>query len=163
MTDLEITPENEPVVSAEAPIVAEPDKVEEVKPEVVVEETPVPKVTLDTKSNGAMPIPVAHVAIAEPSGPAVVSNGLVDEVYLSKAIYKNNNAKKSLTVHHLQRRLNELGYTSAYGDKDGWYGDGTQIAIDRFRKDNKLKGQGQIDKATFLAIFANDPNVDPQI
>lgn len=167
MTDLDLTPEKEPVKVeelVEAPIeLAAPEKVEEATPEVVEVIPATPKVTLDPKSKGAMPIPAVNVAIAEPAGPAVVSNGLVDTVSLSKAIYKNVNAKKSLTVHHLQRRLNELGYTSAYGDKDGWYGDGTQIAIDRFRLDNKIKATGQIDKDTFLAVFKGDPNVDPQI
>jgi hypothetical protein len=160
MNDLEITPEKEPeltpeVVEEPAIVVAEP----EVEPEVVVE---APKVTIDPKSKGAMPIPTAMVALPEPAGPAVVSDGLVDSVYLSKAIYRNNLARKSLTVHHLQRRLNELGYSVAYGDKDGWYGDGTQMAIDSFRADKKIKATGQIDKKTFLAIFENDPNVDPQ-
>jgi peptidoglycan hydrolase-like protein with peptidoglycan-binding domain len=160
MNDLEITPEKEPeltpeVVEEPAIAIAEP----EVEPEVVVE---APKVVVDPKSKGAMPIPTAMVALPEPAGPAVVSDGLVDSVYLSKAIYRNNLARKSLTVHHLQRRLNELGYSVAYGDKDGWYGDGTQMAIDSFRADRKIKATGQIDKKTFLAIFENDPNVDPQ-
>jgi peptidoglycan hydrolase-like protein with peptidoglycan-binding domain len=160
MNDLEITPEKEPeltpeVVEEPAIVIAEP----EVEPEVVVE---APKVVVDPKSKGAMPIPTAMVALPEPAGPAVVSDGLVDSVYLSKAIYRKNLAKKSLTVHHLQRRLNELGYSVAYADKDGWSGDGTQIAIDSFRADKKIEATGQIDKATFLAIFENDPNVDPQ-
>ena len=160
MNDLEITPEKEPeltpeVVEEPAIVVAEP----EVEPEVVVE---APKVVIDPKSKGAMPIPTAMVALPEPAGPAVVSDGLVDPVYLSKAVYRNTLARKSLTVHHLQRRLNELGYSVAYGDKDGWYGDGTQMAIDSFRADKKIEATGQIDKDTFLAIFENDPNVDPQ-
>ena len=166
MNDLEITPEKEPeltpeVVEEPALVVAEPELVAEpeVDPEVVVE---APKVIVDPKSKGAMPIPTAMVALPEPAGPAVVSDGLVDSVYLSKAIYRNTLARKSLTVHHLQRRLNELGYSVAYGDKDGWYGDGTQMAIDSFRADRKIKATGQIDKKTFLAIFENDPNVDPQ-
>jgi peptidoglycan hydrolase-like protein with peptidoglycan-binding domain len=160
MNDLEITPEKEPeltpaVVEEPAIVVAEP----EVEPEVVVE---APKVVVDPKSKGAMPIPTAMVDLPEPAGPAVVSDGLVDPVYLSKAVYRNTLARKSLTVHHLQRRLNELGYSVAYADKDGWYGDGTQIAIDSFRADKKIEATGQIDKETFLAIFKNDPNVDPQ-
>jgi hypothetical protein len=165
MNDLEITPEKEPeltpeVVEEPAIVVAEPELVAEpeVEPELVVE---APKVIVDPKSKGAMPIPTAMVALSEPAGPAVVSDGLVDPVYLSKAIYRNNLARKSLTVHHLQRRLNELGYSVAYGDKDGWYGDGTQMAIDSFRADKKIEATGQIDKDTFLAIFKNDPNVDP--
>lgn len=168
MTDLELTPEKEPELSlAEVveEVVATPAEpvAEVVEVEPVVEEEVKPSVTVNPKSKGAMPIPAAMVTLPEPAGPAVVSEGLVDPVHLSKAIYKNNLAKKSLTVHHLQRRLNELGYASAYGDKDGWYGDGTQIAIDLFRADQKIKATGQIDKDTFLAIFKNDPNVDPVV
>ena len=165
MNDLEITPEKEPELTPEVveEVVATPAEpvVEVVEVEPVVEEEIKPSVTVDTKSKGVMPIPASMVALAEPAGPAVVSDGLVDPVFLSKAIYRNNLARKSLTVHHLQRRLNELGYSVAYGDKDGWYGDGTQMAIDSFRADKKIEATGQIDKDTFLAIFKNDPNVDP--
>ena len=166
MNDLEITPEKEPELTPEVVeeviVAAEPEVVVEApQPEPVVEEVVEAPKFVAPKNKGAMPLPAEMVALPEPAGPAVVSSGLVDPVYLSKAIYKNALAKKSLTVHHLQRRLNELGYSVAYGDKDGWYGDGTQMAIDKFREDNKIKAEGQIDKETFLAIFKNDPNVDP--
>jgi hypothetical protein len=82
-----------------------------------------------------------------------------DVVHLSKCIYKNKYARKSLTIHHLQRRLNELGYKEAYSDKDGWFGDLTRRSVAEFQKDNNLEGDGNIDAKTFEAIFAGDPNV----
>ena len=167
MTDKETTPEITPeiVESNESEIVVtpEPEIAEIIEPEIVepVEEELVSVIKVDPKVKGAMPIPAAMVSLPQPAGPAVVSDGLVDEVKLSACVYKNLYAKKSLTVHHLQRRLNELGYTVAYGDRDGWYGEGTQRAIDAFREDRKIKSIGTIDAETFLAIFDGDPNVDP--
>lgn len=98
----------------------------------------------------------AHTAVAN----AVITPGAeADVVYLSKCVYKNKYARKSLTVHHLQRRLNELGYREAYSDKDGWFGDLTMSAVQAFQKDNNIEGDGTMNVATFEAIFANDPNV----
>ena len=68
-------------------------------------------------------------------------------------------ARKSLTVHHLQRRLAELGYGDAAADRDGWYGDLTKAAVESFQGDNKLEATGIIDADTFKRIFAGDPNV----
>lgn len=49
----------------------------------------------------------------------VVSGDDVDLVRLSMCVYKNKHARKSLSVHHLQRRLTELGHPSAASDNDG--------------------------------------------
>lgn len=92
----------------------------------------------------------------------VVSGGEYDVVHLSKAVYKNVAAKKSLTVHHLQRRLNEIGYHDAYLDKDGWYGDHTKNAVAAFQEDKKLGGDGMMDMQTMNAIFLGDNNVRVQ-
>lgn len=89
----------------------------------------------------------------------ITPNADADIVYLSKCVYKNKYARKSLTVHHLQRRLNELGYREAYSDKDGWFGDLTRSAVAAFQKDNNLEGEGNMNVATFQAIFAGDSNV----
>jgi peptidoglycan hydrolase-like protein with peptidoglycan-binding domain len=111
----------------------------------------------------AEPIPVninrVRDALPAPAGPAVVSNGVTDEVKLSACIYRNQYARKSLTVHHLQRRLGELGYAIALNDRDGWYGDPTRIAVQSFQEDKGIEGDGIVDAATFSAIFAGDPNV----
>ena len=90
---------------------------------------------------------------------AVVSGELTDAVLLSKCIYKNSFARKSLTVHHVQRRLVELGYKVADADKDGWYGDMTKLAVSQFQADNGLEGDGLIDADTFQELFAGDHNV----
>jgi hypothetical protein len=90
---------------------------------------------------------------------AVVSGRDYDEVIFNRCVYKNRRHKKSLTVHHLQRRLVELGYGTAGGDIDGYYAEETQTAIDEFRADHKIKTDGPIDTATFEAIFKGDINV----
>jgi peptidoglycan hydrolase-like protein with peptidoglycan-binding domain len=98
-------------------------------------------------------------SLPKPATPFVVSGKEVDNVSLSALVYKNQLNKKSLSVHHLQRRLNELGYTTAFLDKDGWLGDGTKIAIEQFRKDRDLLGTDLINKATLEALFAEDKGI----
>ena len=95
----------------------------------------------------------------KPAGAFVVSGGVVDEVRLSAAIYRNVLSRKSLTIHHLQRRLNELGFTSAYLDKDGWFDEGTKSAILLFQEANELPATGMVDAETMTKIFDGDPNV----
>jgi hypothetical protein len=98
-------------------------------------------------------------SLPKPATPSVVSGKEVDDVSLSALVYKNQLSKKSLSVHHLQRRLNELGYTTAFLDKDGWLGDGTKIAVEQFRKDRDLLGTELIDKATLEALFSEDKGI----
>lgn len=95
-----------------------------------------------------------------PAGPAVVSNNDVDDVLLANIIYKNLYARKSLSVHHLQRRLLELGYAEAGSDKDGYYGDRTKSALASFQKENKLEGEGMVNAQTLTLLFTGDPNVN---
>ncbi len=127
----------------------------------VVEAAPIPRPTPPRKS--VVPIPVTvdeiYASLPEPAGPAVVGLGERDDVSLSSCIYKNVYARKSLTVHHLQRRLSELGYTDANRDKDGYYGAPTRFAIAKFQSSNGIEGDGLIDAATFALIFKGDPNV----
>lgn len=103
--------------------------------------------------------PKADVAVQAPATSAVVGNGDADVVYLSRCVYKNAHARKSLTVHHLQRRLYELGYRDAYADKDGWYGDLTRASVAAYQKANNIEGDGLMDAVTFASIFAKDKNV----
>jgi hypothetical protein len=127
-----------------------------------VEAPAAPKFRVEAK--GAMPVPAAlAVTRPAPAGPAVVSDNEVDDVLLSACVYKNLLARKSLTVHHLQRRLNELGYTEAFADRDGYYGDLTKMAVARFQKDSGIEGDGIVDGPTLLAVFKGDPNVKPII
>ena len=121
-----------------------------VKPEADTETVLAPPTTtVQTKKRGTVP--------AAPN--AVVGTGNTDDVYLSKCIYNNMYARKSLTVHHLQRRLTELGYAVADADKDGWYGDLTKEAVAQAQKDFGIEDTGIIDAGTFAAIFDGDHNV----
>lgn len=119
--------------------------VEEVEEEVVVA-APVVEV-VEQKSSSA-----------PKSAYAVVSGKDKDDVRLSSIVFENIKAKKSLSVHHLQRRLNEWGYASAYLDRDGWYGTLTRDAVYAFQKDHGLT-VGTLDLATLNAIFEGDNNV----
>lgn len=89
----------------------------------------------------------------------VVSGNATDDVHLNRCVYKNKYARKSLTVHHVQRRLVELGYRDAGSDKDGWYGDLTQMSVAAFQKDRSLAGEGCMNSETFVALFDGDQNV----
>ena len=89
----------------------------------------------------------------------VVSGADTDEVFISKCVYMNKAARKSLSVHHLQRRLIELGYRDAGSDKDGWYGEGTRTGVSAFQAANSITGDGLMDGPTLVAIFAGDPHV----
>jgi hypothetical protein len=89
----------------------------------------------------------------------VVSGRSHDEVFLSQCIYKNMYARKSLTVHHLQRRLGELGFRDALTEVDGWYGDLTCHAVQEFQRANKLDVTQDMTKETFFAIFDKDPHI----
>jgi peptidoglycan hydrolase-like protein with peptidoglycan-binding domain len=118
-----------------------------------------------TEKRYKVPIPVKPeelYAVREtikPAGAFVVSGGVVDEVRLSAVVYRNALSRKSLTIHHLQRRLNELGFTSAYLDKDGWFDEGTKSAILLFQEANEIPPTGMVDADTFTKIFDGDPNV----
>ena len=129
--------------------------------EVVAVARPAPKIE---KKKIAEPVAVDIEAVRDslpkPAGEAVVGNGVVDTVKLSAIVYKNLQAKKSLSVHHLQRRLNELNYVEAYQDRDGWFGDRTKTALARFQADNKVGADGVPDLKTLNKLFAGDPNVE---
>jgi hypothetical protein len=116
---------------------------------------------IEVTDGGMIPIPSRPIVPQEvtPAGPAVVGFGVFDEVFLDKCIYKNVYNRKSLTVHHLQRRLYELGYIVALKDKDGYYGDLTRSAVAQLQTDRNLAGDGLMTAETFELIFANDPNV----
>lgn len=138
---------NEDIVAAEPAIEVE---VEEVVEEVAAVEVPEP--------TPPVAVEVPRREATQPS--AVVSGGSVDQVLLKQCVYKNPAARKSLSVHHLQRRLNELGYTDAHADKDGWLGDLTKLAIEKFQKDKHLPVTGTVDADTLKKIFEGDRNVE---
>ena len=156
MPDPQVAAELETIVDNDEPQVEEPAVAVEIPaPEVVVEApivaAPEPVAVEEPK---AKPTPAAK------KNPANIASGNnADDVYLANCIYKNKFARKSLTVHHLQRRLNELGYKDAYSDKDGWLGDLTRLAIESFQKDKGLNATGDVDADTFTKIFEGDPHV----
>ena len=146
----------EPVAVDEAPAVEAPAPI--VEPEVIVEPTPAPEPEVIPE---VVPEPVhveepkAHTPKANQS----VSGNGVDEVLLANCIYKNVYARKSLSVHHLQRRLIELGFKDADADKDGWLGDETVAAIKNFQASKGLDVTGSVDATTLTKIFEGDHNV----
>lgn len=91
--------------------------------------------------------------------PHAVSGAAQDPVRLSRCIFKNQFERKSLTVHHVQRRLSELGYAGVISDKDGFYGDATALAVADFQAVCGFPVSGQMDAATFERLFAGDINV----
>lgn len=125
-----------------------------------------------TKKKTDLPLPVENTEIVEaaasagvepdlpPTSPhAVVGHGTQDSVFVSAMVYKNLYAKKSLSVHHLQRRLNELGYPDAYSDVDGYFGDGTRRSVAQFIANHGLQTTEQ-SLETYERIFEGDPNVE---
>lgn len=145
-----IEPAVEEVVVEEAEPEAEPEAVEAPKPKPLPVRVSVPV---------AVDIDAVKDSLPEPAGPAVVGNGVVDEVFLSACIYRNTNSQKSLTVYHLQRRLVELGFAEADLDKQGFFGGPTKLAVRNFQASKKLDATGVVDAVTFKAVFKGDPNV----
>jgi hypothetical protein len=130
--------------------------VEDVPVVVVEEPTPAP-----VEPEPAPVIVPVEVPQPEPVVAPAAVTGMVDEVYLSKCVYENKYERKSLTVHHLQRRLEELGYKDVVGDRDGWLGELTMMSVNQFQTDRGLEVTDKsIDNNTFSMIFAGDPNVN---
>jgi len=142
---VEPEPAPAPVIEPEPELLPEPEPVAVVEPEPAVAVEPVPE-----------PKPSKPKA----STRAAVSGGDKDDVFLANCVYKNVYARKSLTVHHVQRRLVELGYNEAYADRDGWLGDLTKAAIVKFQGDKGLNATGSMDADTFTKLFDGDDNVN---
>jgi hypothetical protein len=140
-----------PAVVIDIPAAPAPEPVEVEEPKPVVVEEPKPEPVPEVK-----PIPV----VAKPAEKHVVGTGDTDDVYLAKCVYKNIYERKSLTIHHLQRRLEELGYKDVVGDKDGWLGELTMMSVEKFQKDKGLAATGKVDADTFSKIFEGDTNVN---
>lgn len=140
-----------PAVVIDIPAAPAPEPVEVEEPKPVVVEEPKPEPVPEVK-----PIPV----VTKPAEKHVVGTGDTDDVYLAKCVYKNIYERKSLTIHHLQRRLEELGYKDVIGDKDGWLGELTMMSVEKFQKDKGLAATGKVDADTFRKIFEGDTNVN---
>jgi len=150
--DIEAVAEEAVAVDEAVEVVEEEVQAPDVEPEQVIAEEPMPE---------PMPEPVA---IEEPKvtyqPSQAVSGEDVDDVMLANCVYKNVYARKSLTVHHLQRRLIELGYKDADADKDGWLGDETVASIKEFQADKGMDVTGSVDADTFIKIFEGDVHVN---
>ena len=143
--------DDSPTVVIDIPAAPAPEPVEVEEPKPVVVEEPKPEPVPEVK-----PIPV----VTKPAEKHVVGTGDTDDVYLAKCVYKNIYERKSLTIHHLQRRLEELGYKDVVGDKDGWLGELTMMSVEKFQKDKGLAATGKVDADTFRKIFEGDTNVN---
>jgi peptidoglycan hydrolase-like protein with peptidoglycan-binding domain len=141
-------------------MMSENDNTENLAPAVEVEGTAVVEEPVVVEVEAPKPAPTPKPK-AETSAVAthVVSGKDKDDVFLKQAVFKNPRARKSLTVHHLQRRLAELGYGDAAADRDGWYGDLTKLAVEAWQKDNRVEPTGLMNAKTLEGIFAGDPNV----
>lgn len=138
----------------EAPATADIDNdaaVDAVSEEEIVAEV---KQARKQKSRDTAPTEIAQ------RGPAVVSSAMTDDVRLDSCVFENMYARKSLTIHHLQRRLAELGYADALTDRDGWYGSITRDAVASWQSDNGIEGDGMMTEFTFTEIFKGDINVN---
>ena len=143
--------DDSPTVVIDIPAAPAPEPVEVEEPKPVVVEEPKPEPVPEVK-----PIPV----VDKPTVKHVVGTGDTDDVYLAKCVYKNIYERKSLTIHHLQRRLEELGYKDVVGDKDGWLGELTMMSVEKFQQDKGLAATGKVDADTFSKIFEGDTNVN---
>lgn len=138
--------ELEHVTAEETVFAAEPVAISQ---DSAPEEPPAQKVFAEKKKKSVPPAAQS----------AAVSGNATDDVLLSQCVYKNKFARKSLTVHHVQRRLVEWGYVDAGTDKDGWYGDHTARAVAAFQAAHGLDGSGQMNADTLTALFEGDHNV----
>ena len=145
--------DNTPAVVDENPAAPAPEPVEVEEPKPVAVEEPEPEPVV-------VPEVVPTLVVDTPTEKHVIGTGDADDVYLAKCVYKNIYERKSLTIHHLQRRLEELGYNDVVGDKDGWLGELTKIAIEKFQGDKGLAATGTVDAETFRKIFEGDTNVN---
>jgi hypothetical protein len=142
----EVTAPEEVAVTVE---VEEPIAIVEEPTPAPVEPEPMPE-----------PIPVEEPQ-PQPAAANAAVTGSSDDVYLSKCVYENKYERKSLTIHHIQRRLEELGYKDVVGDRDGWLGELTMMSINQFQQDKGLDVTDKsVDEVTFISIFAGDPNVN---
>jgi hypothetical protein len=150
----------------ELEIVAEP-VVEEAE-SVVEEAEPEPVVVPEPPKRGIVPVPVNIEEViarleeeaVKPAGPFVISaNAEVDTVKVSAIKFKNLSARRSISVYHTQRRLKELGYAEAGADREGFYAEGTKVAMEKFQADKKLAVEGMPNLETLEKLFDGDVNV----
>lgn len=97
-------------------------------------------------------------SLPQPAGPHVQGNGPTDEVRLSAVVYKNPRSRRSLSVWHVQRRLNERGYSTG-GEITGYFGDGTREALRVLQRQFDLPGDGLPTAESLTTLFGFDPSI----
>jgi len=97
----------------------------------------------------------ADAAVVKSAPGQVVSGEDTDAVSVA-ALAPNPLRRKSLSVHHLQRRLVDLGYTDAGADVDGRFGELTASALAAWQADTD---HPSLDHDTVVDLFEGDPNV----
>ena len=116
-----------------------------------------------TQKRYKQPIPVSLDEVYARQEQRLVESGVslseIAEVRLSAIVFQNPLSKRSVSIHFLQSRLDELGFHLAKSDKDGWFSEGTKTAVMGFQEKNGLQGTGLVDEATLLAIFDGDDKV----
>lgn len=96
----------------------------------------------------------ARTVPASPKGLAVSRKG-VDDVLATVGEGSN----KSLSAHHVQRRLVERGYAKdVYRDRDGFWRAGTTAALEAFKRDESFDSEAT-HRQVLEALFENDENV----
>jgi peptidoglycan hydrolase-like protein with peptidoglycan-binding domain len=116
-----------------------------------------------TEKRYKQPIPVSLDEVYAHQEERLVQSGVnlseTAEVRLSAIVFKNQLSKRSVSVYHLQQRLDELGFGLALKDKEGWFGEATKSEVMSFQEKHGLQGTGVVDEATLLAIFDGDTKV----
>lgn len=144
----------EEVLAVEEAPVEEVAPVEDIVPVAIVEEKPKPKPAKAEAKKSAF-----SALTPPPTKPHVITNWDTDKVYLSQCVYNNKANRKSLTIHHIQRRLKEWGFKTAFTDKDGFYGDKTKKSVAEFQEFIGIEATGIINAETLTRIFEGDTNV----
>jgi hypothetical protein len=110
------------------------------------------------KPEAAPAEPVKAKRVAKPEAPKSPNARIMgrgpDPVRVSTGL----GSGKSLTTHHIQRRLIERGFPSVYEDRDGFWREGTQSALNAFAD---VQGLSEASHRQILeSLFENDDNVE---
>lgn len=144
------------IVDAEVQPIADMEEVEELIVDAAAAGSDL--VDEDVQIVEAVVAPPVKTSTPPPTVYSVVSGADKDVVALKNIVFKNAIQKKSLSVHHLQRRLVEWGFGDSYADRDGYFGVNTLKAIHDFQEAQNLP-TGDLDIVTLKAIFEGDTNV----
>lgn len=99
-----------------------------------------------------------RASLPQARGPHVRGDGETDEVRLSAVVVENQLSRRSLSVWHVQRRLNELGHSTGT-ETSGYLSTQTRDALRGFQESRGLPNRGLPDLETLTALFEGDPNV----